>query len=223
MQEVERRCKENLLEVVDAIQRAVSTEHELSLDAIVLVQAGSIPKTSSGKIQRHACRDGYLTGTLAVVQEWHADGPTALPSGTPMAKTSGSAPPQRSAGERIFAAIDRGAEKGPAAADSVIASVSGKGVPAGKNGRPVAGTPWATDPNRIAAAVVEEVRIVARERASGLTLDTSLLGIGLDSLERMEILSRDRATIRRALPRKYLPRVGDLPRCPRRGGELSRK
>ena len=33
-----------------------------TVDAIVLIKAGSIPKTSSGKIQRHACRDGYLAG-----------------------------------------------------------------------------------------------------------------------------------------------------------------
>ena len=37
------------------------------LDAIVLVKAGSIPKTSSGKIQRHVCRNGYLDGSLQVV------------------------------------------------------------------------------------------------------------------------------------------------------------
>ena len=31
----------------------------------MLLKAGSIPKTSSGKIQRHACQAGYLAGTLA--------------------------------------------------------------------------------------------------------------------------------------------------------------
>jgi hypothetical protein len=35
-----------------------------------LIRAGSIPKTSSGKIQRHACRNGYLQGTLEVVDTW---------------------------------------------------------------------------------------------------------------------------------------------------------
>ena len=29
-----------------------------------LLRAGSVPKTSSGKIQRRACRAGYLAGTL---------------------------------------------------------------------------------------------------------------------------------------------------------------
>ena len=50
----------------------MAAEHELALDAIVLIKAGSVPKTSSGKIQRHACRDGYLAGTLDVVGQWRA-------------------------------------------------------------------------------------------------------------------------------------------------------
>ncbi|MBX9927126.1 MAG: hypothetical protein K2Y05_12275, partial [Hyphomicrobiaceae bacterium] len=32
-----------------------------------------IPKTSSGKIQRHACQAGYLAGTLAAVTTWSAE------------------------------------------------------------------------------------------------------------------------------------------------------
>ena len=49
------------------IRRAVAGEHDLNVDAIVLIRAGSVPKTSSGKIQRHACKQGYLDGTLDVV------------------------------------------------------------------------------------------------------------------------------------------------------------
>ncbi len=56
--------------VFEAIRREVAAEHELPVEAIVLIKAGSIPKTSSGKIQRHACREGFLDGTLEVVAEW---------------------------------------------------------------------------------------------------------------------------------------------------------
>jgi len=70
VQELERRAKGDLSDVFQAIRRAVSAEHETSVDAIVLIKAGSIPKTSSGKIQRHACRKGYLDGTLTVVEQW---------------------------------------------------------------------------------------------------------------------------------------------------------
>ena len=77
VQEVERRNQGNFTSVFNAIRRAVTREHELTVDAIVLIRAGSIPKTSSGKIQRHACRNGYLQGTLEVVDIWDARTGTA--------------------------------------------------------------------------------------------------------------------------------------------------
>ena len=72
VQEVERHKQSNFNEVFDAIRREVAAEHELTLDAIVLIRAGSVPKTSSGKIQRHACRNGYLARTLDTVAVWQA-------------------------------------------------------------------------------------------------------------------------------------------------------
>jgi acyl-CoA synthetase (AMP-forming)/AMP-acid ligase II len=65
VQEVRRNLKDaNLDDVVDAIRRAVSENHELAAHAVVLIKPGRIPKTSSGKIQRHACRQGYVAGAL---------------------------------------------------------------------------------------------------------------------------------------------------------------
>ena len=75
VQEVERHKQSGFSPVFQAICRAVSVEHNLGLDAIVLIKAGSVPKTSSGKIQRHACRKGYLEGTLDVVGQWRAGEP----------------------------------------------------------------------------------------------------------------------------------------------------
>ena len=72
VQEVERHKQSDFSGFSTAIRRAVAGEHELAPDAIVLIKAGSVPKTSSGKIQRHACRDGYLAGTLDVVGQWSA-------------------------------------------------------------------------------------------------------------------------------------------------------
>ncbi|NEP31533.1 non-ribosomal peptide synthetase [Moorena sp. SIO3B2] len=70
--EVERTHlrKLNTEEVVREIQIAVSTEHELDVDGVVLLKTGSIPKTSSGKIQRRACKQGFLEGSLNVVGQW---------------------------------------------------------------------------------------------------------------------------------------------------------
>jgi hypothetical protein len=38
----------------------------------VLIKPGRIPKTTSGKIQRRACRAAFLEGTFEVVGEWRA-------------------------------------------------------------------------------------------------------------------------------------------------------
>ena len=72
VQEVEHRQQPDLDPVINAIQEAVASEHDLQLHAVVLIKPKSIPKTSSGKIQRHACRAGFLERSLDVVSEWRA-------------------------------------------------------------------------------------------------------------------------------------------------------
>lgn len=55
---------------IQAIRRAVTAEHELPPDAVYLVRNSSIPKTSSGKIQRHACLHAVRDGDLKLVAKW---------------------------------------------------------------------------------------------------------------------------------------------------------
>jgi acyl-CoA synthetase (AMP-forming)/AMP-acid ligase II len=43
-----------------AIIAAVSREHDVMVGEIDFVAPGELPRTSSGKIRRHACRDNYL-------------------------------------------------------------------------------------------------------------------------------------------------------------------
>jgi 8-amino-7-oxononanoate synthase/acyl carrier protein len=68
--EVERTRHDDWSDVIAAVRKAVTTEHELPPDAVLLVRFGSVPKTSSGKIQRHACRDDFLSGGLQIIQQW---------------------------------------------------------------------------------------------------------------------------------------------------------
>jgi acyl-CoA synthetase (AMP-forming)/AMP-acid ligase II len=63
--------------VTSAIRRAIADAHHISLHAIALVPAGTLPKTTSGKLQRFLCRDGFLDGTLGAIAVWH-DGEVAL-------------------------------------------------------------------------------------------------------------------------------------------------
>ncbi|MFD9094445.1 fatty acyl-AMP ligase [Streptomyces collinus] len=53
--------------ITDLVRSAVGEAHGLSVREVVLVRPGTIPKTSSGKIQRRGTRAAYLDGTLAVV------------------------------------------------------------------------------------------------------------------------------------------------------------
>jgi len=50
--------------VIDAIRAAVSRRHSLPLAEVLLVAAGVIPRTTSGKLARRACRAQYLNGEL---------------------------------------------------------------------------------------------------------------------------------------------------------------
>jgi len=72
VQEVHGRLMRELDEraVFDAIRSAVGDAHGLDLYAAVLLRPGAIPKTSSGKIQRSACRSLFLDGTLNAVGTW---------------------------------------------------------------------------------------------------------------------------------------------------------
>ena len=59
-----------LEEVIATIRRAVAHQHELQICAVTLLSPGSVPRTSSGKIQRHACRKGFLAGNLGALAQW---------------------------------------------------------------------------------------------------------------------------------------------------------
>jgi acyl-CoA synthetase (AMP-forming)/AMP-acid ligase II len=54
VQEMEPRSRAELREVFESIRQAVAEEHEVDIYAIALVKAGSVPKTTSGKVQRGA-------------------------------------------------------------------------------------------------------------------------------------------------------------------------
>nr|VFJ75839.1 MAG: Acyl-CoA synthetase (AMP-forming)/AMP-acid ligase II [Candidatus Kentron sp. FW] len=72
VQEVQRTHlrRLNTEEVFSAIRRAVLRQHELTVHAISLLRPGQLPKTSSGKVRRHACRDRFLAKGFSPVGEW---------------------------------------------------------------------------------------------------------------------------------------------------------
>jgi glutamate-1-semialdehyde-2,1-aminomutase len=70
-QEVERSQRQQLdQEAVEfAVYTAVSEFHELQIHALLLLKPGTIPKTSSGKIQRRACHQAFLNETFELLVE----------------------------------------------------------------------------------------------------------------------------------------------------------
>jgi amino acid adenylation domain-containing protein len=67
VQELEFRAKPNLEEVTNAIRQRVAEEHEVQVYGVVLIKPGTIPKTSSGKIQRRATKAEFLAGELQII------------------------------------------------------------------------------------------------------------------------------------------------------------
>jgi acyl-CoA synthetase (AMP-forming)/AMP-acid ligase II len=55
-------------EVVRMIRRAVAEQYELSVYAVVLARTGSVPRTSSGKVRRRACKEMFLLGSLETLK-----------------------------------------------------------------------------------------------------------------------------------------------------------
>lgn len=152
IQEVGRHREFDMEGACIAIRSQLGKLHEVSPREVVLIKTNSIPKTSSGKIQRHACRKAYEAGELDVVARGATDGSVEVLR-------------KRKRRER------------PAPAPSAPAS------------NPVATTEEAAEANAIVERVMDVVRGVAQERASTLSLDTDIAGMGLDSLERMEIVA----------------------------------
>ncbi len=74
VQEVERSYlrKLNGAEAIAAIRHAITEGHGLPIHAVLLLKTASLPKTSSGKVKRSACKTMFLNLSLDVVAEWKA-------------------------------------------------------------------------------------------------------------------------------------------------------
>ena len=55
-------------QTIRLIRSQISQQHDLQVHKILLLKPGSIPKTSSGKVQRHVCRSHFLDGNWEDLQ-----------------------------------------------------------------------------------------------------------------------------------------------------------
>ena len=56
--------------LVWSIRLTLAEAQQLAVGAVLLTRPGGIPKTSSGKARRSACRAMVLDGTLPTLYEW---------------------------------------------------------------------------------------------------------------------------------------------------------
>src|SRR6478735_1943458 len=56
--------KLDMVPIADDIRAAIAVRHGVTVRDVLLTAAGAIPRTSSGKIGRRACRTAYLDGSL---------------------------------------------------------------------------------------------------------------------------------------------------------------
>lgn len=67
--EIEKQVSDSdLTNIVNCIRRVLADEYELEIHTVMLVKSGTIPRTSSGKIQRGASRAAFESGQLTVVR-----------------------------------------------------------------------------------------------------------------------------------------------------------
>jgi acyl carrier protein len=104
--EVDRQYRNgDLDDVIRGARRAIVDEHELDPHALVLIRMASMPRTTSGKVQRNLCRQQFLDGSLNVVAQWSND---HLRSGQP----SGASTPADLGAESLSPAAAAGSSDG---------------------------------------------------------------------------------------------------------------
>jgi acyl-CoA synthetase (AMP-forming)/AMP-acid ligase II len=64
---------DELAGLITLIRDVVRQAHDVDAAAVVLLPAGQIPKTTSGKVQRRSCRSLYLGNELRTLAAWRRD------------------------------------------------------------------------------------------------------------------------------------------------------
>jgi hypothetical protein len=77
VQEVERGWQRQAAstEIVACIREAITNEHDIAVHKVALIPIGTLPQTTSGKIQRHLARQLWLAGALATLDQPLPRGP----------------------------------------------------------------------------------------------------------------------------------------------------
>src|SRR5207344_1172464 len=81
-----RKKQADLSQILGAIRQAVGEAHEIRLFSVVLIPSGALPKTSSGKVQRNACKQKFVQGELPTLAESTLADDSLSPEPLPLAR-----------------------------------------------------------------------------------------------------------------------------------------
>ncbi|MDH5548005.1 MAG: AMP-binding protein [Gammaproteobacteria bacterium] len=70
VQEIDKRYKGSTLKLLDAIRQATSGDFNITPSELILVSLGTLPRTTSGKIQRKQTKSLYKSEGLVAIDEW---------------------------------------------------------------------------------------------------------------------------------------------------------
>ena len=72
VQEVEREHRQVPADdIISSIRRSVWEDHQVAPHTVFLLRTGKLPKTSSGKVQRRACKEHFIAGKLHAIAQWN--------------------------------------------------------------------------------------------------------------------------------------------------------
>ena len=90
-QEIDRQVPHDQIDALALrIKQAVADQHAIAIHELVLLKTGSLPRTSSGKIQRQSAKRAFLEESLQAVARYRED--AELAAAVPAADTSPAAP-----------------------------------------------------------------------------------------------------------------------------------
>jgi acyl carrier protein len=183
VQELDRRSRgADADKLVGRVRAALAETHDIRPAAVVLVRPFSLPRTTSGKMQRLLCRQMYLRDQLNVVAKWEA-----------------TAPPQSAAAAKEASGVatdPAGANGLPAASDTLSAGDVPAGDVSGGDGAKFAAPPGAFaegPPNHVVEELeqwlCQRVAVYGNVAAEEVTPDQPLAELGLDSLSAVRLVA----------------------------------
>ncbi|MCY1041774.1 AMP-binding protein [Corallococcus sp. bb12-1] len=180
-----------LAAVANGLRQALARELEVQTHTVALLPPGAVPKTSSGKIQRFACRAALVSGELSVL--WRSEAAGAEPLVRAPVDSVSETPTMDAPGAKP----DGSAARDGASAVSAVATVSPSG---GTVAQPSATTEsaQAAPVSASPARSVEELERILREELTAVlgaeaglqASDVPLTQLGMDSLAAADLQAR---------------------------------